>query len=77
MQEIIKLLIGIGVLLLGMPIGNFLARVTNDEQEKSQKWFKFIVFLGLIGGFTGLIIGNDIILFTFFFIAIINSRSLR
>ncbi len=77
MQEIIKLIISIAILLLGIPLGNFLAKVTNDEQEKNQKWFKLIVLLGLIGGFTGLIIGNDAVLFTFFFIAIVTSRSLR
>ena len=77
MQELIRLIIGIVVLLLGIPIGNFLARVTNDEQEKGQWWFRFIILLALIGGFVGLIIGNDIILFTFFFIAIVTSRSLR
>jgi len=77
MQELIRLIIGIAVLLLGIPLGDFLARVTNDEQEKGQWWFRFIILLALIGGFVGLIIGNDIILFTFFFIAIITSRSLR
>ena len=77
MQDLFKLLIGIMVLLLGIPIGNLLAKVTNDEQEKGQKWFRLIIFLALIGEFAGLIIGNDIILFTFFFIAIVTSRSLR
>jgi len=77
MQELIRLFIGIVVLLLGIPLGNFLARVTNDEQEKNKRWFRFIVIIGIIGGFIGLIIGNDAILFTFFFIAIVTSRSLR
>ena len=77
MNELIRLIIGIVVLLLGIPIGNLLARVTNDEQEKGQWWFRFIILLGLIGGFIGLITGNDTILFTFFFIAIVTSRSLR
>lgn len=77
MQELVKLFIGVVILLSGIPLGNFLARVTNDEQEKGQKWFRFIVLIGIIGGFIGLIIGNDIILFTFFFIAIVTSKSLR
>jgi len=77
MNELIRLLIGVGILLLGLPLGDFLARVTNDEQEKGQNWFKLIILIGILGGFVGLVIGNDIILFTFFFIAIITSRSLR
>ena len=77
MQEILKIIIGIAVLLLGVPLGNLLARVTNDEQEKGQGWFRLIILIGLIGGFLGLITGNDIILFTFFFIAIVTSRNLR
>jgi len=77
MQEIIKLIIGIGVLLLGIPIGTFLTRVTKDEQKKLQPEFKIITILGIIGGFIGLLIGNDIILFSFFFIAIVTSRGLR
>jgi len=77
MNELIRLLIGVGILLLGLPLGDFLARVTNDEQEKGQNWFKLIILIGILGGFVGLVIGNDIILFTFFFIAIVTSRSLR
>ena len=77
MNELIRLIIGIVVLLLGIPIGNLLARVTNDEQEKGQWWFRLIILFALIGGFVGLVIRSDIIMFTFFFIAIVTSRSLR
>ena len=77
MQEIIKIIIGIVILVLGIPIGNFLAKVTRDEKKQGQFWFRLIVILSLIGGFIGLIIGNDIILFTLFFIAIVTSRSLK
>lgn len=77
MIEIIKLLIGICVLILGIPLGNYLVKITADEQKAGKKWFRLITLLGLIGGFIGLIIGNDIILFTFFFIAVVTSRSLR
>lgn len=77
MQEIIKLLLGIVVLVLGVPVGNWLCKVTTDEQSMGQVWFKLIAILGLIGGFVGLIINNDAILFTGFFIAIVTSRSIR
>jgi hypothetical protein len=77
MQEIIKLGLGIIALLIGMPIGSFLARLTNDEQREGQKWFKFIALVSLIIGFVGLVMGNDVILFTFFFIAIVTSKSIK
>lgn len=65
------------MLVLGIPIGDFLAKATKDEKKQGQFWFRLIIILSLIGGFIGLIIGNDIILFTFFFIAIVTSRSLK
>jgi hypothetical protein len=77
MQEAIKLLLGIAVLLLGFPIGNYLAKITEDELKSGQKWFKRIILISLIGVVIGLIIRNDVLLFTFAFIAIVTSRSLR
>jgi len=77
MQQIINLLIGIFILILGFPIGNFLAKITKEELSSGQKWFKLIIILSLIGGFVGLIIQNDVLMFSLFFIAIVTSRSLR
>ena len=77
MLEILKILIGAIVLILGIPIGNLLARYTKDELKDGKPWFKLIVFIGLIGGLVGLIIRNDAILFSFLFIAIVTIRSLR
>jgi len=77
MQEIFKLLIGVLVLVLGFLIGNFLAKVTKDELKQGRKWFKLIVVLSLVGGLIGLIINNDVLMFSFFFIAIVTSRGLR
>ena len=76
MEEAIKLLIGILVLILGYPIGVFLAKICKDELKKGQIYFKILVYAGLIAGLIGLIIGNDVLLFTGFFIAIVTSRSL-
>ncbi len=77
MQDIMKILIGIIVLVLGVFIGNLLAKFTKEELKMGQGWFKIIIILGLIGGVIGLIIGNDILMFSMFFIAIVTSRSLK
>ena len=77
MQEIFKLLIGVVFLALAFPIGNYLAKKTKEELKAGRRWFKLIVFLSLAGGFTGLIIGNDVLMFSFFFMALVTSRSLR
>jgi hypothetical protein len=76
MEEIFKLIIGIFILILGVPIGNLLREKTKDEQKQGRKYFKIIVYSSLVLGFVGLLIGNDWIMFSFFFIAIVTSRSL-
>jgi len=77
MQEVIKLLIGIGILLLGFPIGSYLAKITKEELKKGQKWFKLITLISVIGVIVSLITLNDVFLFTFLFISIVTSRSLK
>lgn len=77
MKEMIKIGIGILVLLLGIIVGNLLARSTKEELKKGQPWFKLILITSLIGGFIGLVIGDDVLLFSLFFIAVITSRSLK
>ena len=72
-----KLLIGAGILVLGIPIGDLLARKTREELRSGRKWFALIVILSLLGGLIGLIFRNDVIMFSFFFMAIVTSRSLR
>jgi hypothetical protein len=76
MNDVIKALIGIGVLILGYFIGNILAMKTKEELFQGKKWFKMIVFLSLAGGIIGLVMRNDVIMFSFFFMAIVTSRSL-
>ena len=76
MTETLNILIGILVLILGLPIGNFLAKYTKEELKQGRKWFKLLILIGLIGGIVGLIIRNDVILFSFLFIAIVTSRAL-
>ncbi len=76
-MQITNILIGILVLALGFPIGSYLAKNTKEELKSGQKWFKLIVIVGLIGGGIGLVVGNDVMLFSFFFIAIVTSRGLK
>ena len=76
-MEIINMFIGIFILLLGIPIGNYLAKITKEELNSGQKWFKLIIIISLIGGVIGLIIGDDILMFSLFFIAVVVSRSLE
>ena len=77
MQELINLAIGVVVLLLGIPLGDWLAKVTKEELKAGRKWFRRLVLLCLLGTLAGLIIGNDTVMFTFAFIAIVTSRSLK
>ena len=77
MIDVLKILLGAVVLILGIPIGNFLARYTKEELKDGQKWFKVLIFIGLLGGLVGLVLGNDVIMFSFFFIAIVTSKSLK
>lgn len=77
MQEIIKILIGISILILGFFLGNYLAKITKEELTPGQIWFKLLIFLCLIGILVSLILRHDVLLFTFAFIAIVTSRSLK
>jgi hypothetical protein len=76
MNELTVFLIGVFVLLLGVPIGNLLARWTKEELEDGRKWFEALIILSLLGGVFGLIIQNDGLMFACFFIALVTSRSL-
>jgi uncharacterized membrane protein YoaK (UPF0700 family) len=77
MGDVINLLVGIIILILGWLLGELLARIAKEELKAGQKWFVLIVYAGLIGGFISLIFQNDILMFSFFFISIVTSRSLR
>jgi hypothetical protein len=76
MKELSVFLIGIFVLLLGVPMGNLLAKWTKEELEDGRKWFKALIIVFLFGGIIGLILKNDGLMFACFFIALVTSRSL-
>ncbi len=77
MIELFQLLIGLGILVLGFPLGIFLAKQTKEELKSGQRWFRLIIFISLVGGLFGLVLKNDVLMFSFFFIAIVTSRSLK
>ena len=77
MQEIFQLLIGAAVLVLAFPIGDILAKKTKEELKQGREWFKLIVYASLAGGVVGMLIRNDVLMFSFFFMALVTSRSLR
>ena len=77
MQEAVKLIFGIIVLILGIPIGSYLAKKTKEELRDGQIWFKTIIMISLAGVLASLFFRNDFLLFTFAFIAVVTSRSLK
>lgn len=77
MQEVEKLILGIVVLILAFPIGDFLRKKTLDELKQGKPWFILITYTTLISGFIGLLIKIDWLMFSSFFIAIVTSRSLK
>ena len=77
MLEIFRLFVGILILLLGIFIGSYLAKSTKEELYSGRKWFKLIILVSFIGTILSLILKNDILFFSFLFIAIVTSRSLK
>ena len=72
-----RLIIGIIILASGILLGDYLAKKAKEELKAGQEWFKIIIVFSLLGGVIGLVLGKDFLLFSFFFIAIVTSRSLR
>lgn len=77
MQQIYQIILGIALLALGIPIGNLLAKATKEELKSGKKYFKILIIASLVGALVFLILGNDILLFSLLFIAIVTSRSLK
>jgi uncharacterized membrane protein YfcA len=77
MQEVLKIIIGIAILALGIPIGNILAKNTQEELKDGRRWFLILISGSFVGAIISLIFREDALLFTFLFIAIVTSRSLR
>ena len=77
MQEIFKLFIGILVLILAFPLGSLLAKATKEELSSGRMWFKLIILVSLISAIVSLILRNDVLFFSFLFILIVTSMSLK
>ena len=77
MEQILKMAIGIAFLLLGIPLGSYLAEKTKEELKQGRKWFKLIIVVSLAYSVISLIIKNDFLFFSFLFIALVTSRSLK
>jgi len=77
MLNSINILIGVAVLLIAFPIGSYLAKITREELKSGQRWFKLIILTSALGSALSIIFKNDSLLFTFLFIIIVTSRSLR
>lgn len=77
MEKIYQILFGIAFLIAGYFLGGFLARMTKEELKQGRKWFKLIILICLIASLISLILRNDALFFTFLFIAIVTSRSLK
>ncbi len=77
MEEVLKYVLGIIILVLGVPIGNFLAKYTEEELEVGQRWFKIILLVSLVCGLFFAFTKQDALMFGFLFVAVVTSRSLR
>ncbi|MFA5953500.1 MAG: hypothetical protein WC812_02825 [Candidatus Pacearchaeota archaeon] len=77
MEEWLELVIGIVVLILGIPIGHFLAKATKEELNSRKNLFKIIIIFSLILSIICLIFQQDFLLFGFLFVAIVTSQNLN
>jgi len=77
MQEVLKHSIGILILILGFFVGDYLAKITKEELNSGRIWFKIIILFSLVGAVASLIFQEDIYLYSFLFILIVSSRSLK
>jgi len=77
MHQLIQFTLAVLVLVLGIPIGDLLAKYTQEELKSGKKWFLLIIFLSIVGIIFALASGKDYLLFSLLFISIVTSRSLK
>lgn len=76
-MQYINYVLGIIFLIIGIPIGEALAKMTQEELKSRQRWFKLIIIISLFGALISITFLNDVLLFCFAFIAIVTSKSLK
>lgn len=77
MSNLFQIFISVLILILGIPIGNLLAKYTHEELKQGRKYFNWIILICLAGSILAIIFRNDSIFFSLLFIAIVTSRSLK
>jgi len=77
MEEIIKYLIGLLILVAGYFLGIGLRNITLDEQKQGRIYFEILTIISVLLSFVGLILRKDWMLFTFAFIAVLTAPSLK
>lgn len=69
------------LLLLGIPAGMLIARLTEDELKEGRKWFYWTAIMGVLAGIWFYLVGKYDLMWTFFFLSIISfvsyTRSFR
>ncbi len=76
MTRLYQYVLAIVMLVLAVPIGNVLAKLTKEELRLGNKWFKILIISTLILALLSLVIGKNDLFFTFLFVAVVTSRSL-
>jgi uncharacterized membrane protein YwaF len=77
MKEVYSILLSIGILVLGIPIGKLLAKMTKEELSSGKKWFMILIMVSFVGAIISLIIKNDPLMFTFLFMIVVTSQSIK
>jgi FtsH-binding integral membrane protein len=76
-EEVYSILLSIGILVLGIPIGKLLAKMTKEELSSGKKWFMVLIMVSFVGVIISLIIKNDPLMFTFLFMIVVTSQSIK
>jgi len=67
----INLILNAIVLILAIPVGFLIAYLCRDELIQGRKWFQSIIVLCFLGAICFFIIGNQVVVFSFAFLAIV------
>ena len=77
MNKVIEYTISILILALAYPLGTIIRNSTKDELKQGKPYFKALIYLSLLIGFTAAILKIDWLMFSAFFISIFTSSALN